>query len=136
MLRYILFIFLLTSGVINAGQVEAASAPAVEARHGMVVSSQAIASQVGIDILKQGGNAIDAAVAVGYAQAVVNPCCGNIGGGGFMLIHLADGKDTFINFRETAPAALRVPICILIRRVKCALMPACMVILRWPSPAR
>lgn len=107
MLRYILFIFLLTSGVINAGQVEAASAPAVEARHGMVVSSQAIASQVGIDILKQGGNAIDAAVAVGHAQAVVNPCCGNIGGGGFMLIHLADGKDTFINFRETAPAAAR-----------------------------
>jgi len=107
MLRNILFIFLLTSGVITAGQVEAASAPAIEARHGMVVSSQAIASQVGIDILKQGGNAIDAAVAVGYAQALVNPCCGNIGGGGFMLIHLADGKDTFINFRETAPAAAR-----------------------------
>jgi gamma-glutamyltranspeptidase/glutathione hydrolase len=52
-----------------------------------------------------GGNAIDAAVAVGYAQAVVNSCCGNIGGGGFMTIHLADGRDTFINFREKAPAA-------------------------------
>lgn len=81
-----------------------ASRPAVEAQNGMVVTSQYLASQVGVDILKMGGNAIDAAVAVGYAQAVVNPCCGNIGGGGFMTIHLADGRDTFINFRETAPA--------------------------------
>jgi gamma-glutamyltranspeptidase/glutathione hydrolase len=87
------------------GTVQAASAPAVEAKNGMVVTSQHLASQVGADILKMGGNAIDAAVAVGYAQAVVNPCCGNIGGGGFMTIHLADGRDTFINFRETAPAA-------------------------------
>jgi len=87
------------------GSVQAASAPAVEAKNGMVVTSQHLASQVGVDILKMGGNAIDAAVAVGYAQAVVNPCCGNIGGGGFMTIHLADGRDTFINFRETAPAA-------------------------------
>ncbi|MBD2784023.1 gamma-glutamyltransferase [Xenorhabdus sp. DI] len=82
-----------------------ATEPAVEAKQGMVVSAQRLASQAGIDILKMGGNAIDAAVAVGYAQAVVNPCCGNIGGGGFMTIHLANGKDTFINFRETAPAA-------------------------------
>ena len=81
------------------------SSPAVEAKNGMVVTSQDLASQVGVDILQMGGNAIDAAVAVGYAQAVVNPCCGNIGGGGFMTVHLADGKDTFINFRETAPAA-------------------------------
>ncbi|WP_156117684.1 gamma-glutamyltransferase [Collimonas arenae] len=87
------------------GNAQAASAPAVEAKNGMVVTSQHLASQVGVDILKMGGNAIDAAVAVGYAQAVVNPCCGNIGGGGFMTIHLADGHDTFINFRETAPAA-------------------------------
>lgn len=71
----------------------------------MVVSSQHLASQVGKDILQKGGNAIDAAVAVGYAQAVVNACCGNIGGGGFMTIHLADGTNTFINFRETAPTA-------------------------------
>src|ERR1035437_2238558 len=83
----------------------AASPPAVEAKNGMVVSSQHLASRVGFDILKMGGNAVDAAVAVGYAQAVVNPCCGNIGGGGFMTIHLADGRDTFINFREKAPAA-------------------------------
>jgi gamma-glutamyltranspeptidase/glutathione hydrolase len=90
-----------------SGSLQAASSPAVEAQHAMVVTSQQLASQVGVDILKIGGNAIDAAVAVGYAQAVVNPCCGNIGGGGFMTIHLADGTDRFINFRETAPAAAR-----------------------------
>jgi gamma-glutamyltranspeptidase/glutathione hydrolase len=85
---------------------QAASRPAVEAPDGMVVSSQHLASQVGADILKKGGNAIDAAVAVGYAQAVTNSCCGNIGGGGFMVIHLAkENRDTFINFREKAPAA-------------------------------
>ncbi|WP_392432047.1 gamma-glutamyltransferase [Yersinia sp. HM-2024] len=91
--------------LLVSGTLHAASTPAVEAKNGMVVTSQHLASQVGTDILKMGGNAIDAAVAVGYAQAVVNPCCGNIGGGGFMTIHLADGTDTFINFRETAPAA-------------------------------
>ena len=83
----------------------AASLPAVEADSGMVVSSQRHASEAGLAMLKQGGNAIDAAVAVGYALAVVNPCCGNIGGGGFMTIRLADGTRTFIDFRETAPAA-------------------------------
>jgi gamma-glutamyltranspeptidase/glutathione hydrolase len=88
-----------------ANAAHAVSPPAVEAKNGMVVSSQYLASDVGVAILKQGGNAIDAAVAVGYAQAVVNACCGNIGGGGFMTIHLANGKDTFINFREKAPAA-------------------------------
>ncbi|PNM17689.1 gamma-glutamyltransferase [Yersinia enterocolitica] len=91
--------------LLVSGALHAASTPAVEAKNGMVVTSQYLASQVGSDILKMGGNAVDAAVAVGYAQAVVNPCCGNIGGGGFMTIHLADGTDTFINFRETAPAA-------------------------------
>jgi gamma-glutamyltranspeptidase/glutathione hydrolase len=88
-----------------AAEVDAASPAAVEAEHGMVVSAQHYASEVGAGILAQGGNAIDAAVAVGYALAVVDPCCGNIGGGGFMTIHLKDGRDTFINFRETAPAA-------------------------------
>lgn len=99
----VLFLSLLVSN-----QLYAASESAVEAKKGMVVSSQHLASQIGADILKSGGNAIDAAVAVGYAQAVVNPCCGNIGGGGFMTIHLADGKDLFINFRETAPGAASV----------------------------
>ena len=93
------------AALLVSGSLYAASNPAVEAKNGMVVTSQHLASQVGVDILKMGGNAIDAAVAVGYAQAVVNPCCGNIGGGGFMTVHLADGTDTFINFRETAPAA-------------------------------
>src|SRR6516164_4891688 len=83
----------------------AAAATAVEAEHGMVVSAQRLASEVGTRILQAGGNAVDAAVAVGYALAVVDPCCGNIGGGGFMIVHLKDGRDTFINFRETAPAA-------------------------------
>ncbi|WP_279022990.1 gamma-glutamyltransferase [Gibbsiella quercinecans] len=92
------------AAMLVSSSLYAASNPAVEARNGMVVTSQHLASQVGVDILKMGGNAIDAAVAVGYAQAVVNPCCGNIGGGGFMTVHLADGTDTFINFRETAPA--------------------------------
>jgi gamma-glutamyltranspeptidase / glutathione hydrolase len=82
-----------------------AAAPAIEAEHGMVVSAHRLASEVGVRTLAAGGNAIDAAVAVGYALAVVDPCCGNIGGGGFMTIHLADGRETFINFRETAPAA-------------------------------
>ncbi len=71
----------------------------------MVVTAQRLASDAGVAILAQGGNAVDAAVAVGYAMAVVNPCCGNIGGGGFMVLHLADGRDRFLNFRETAPAA-------------------------------
>lgn len=93
------------AALLVSGNLYAASNPAVEAKNGMVVTSQHLASQVGVDILKMGGNAIDAAVAVGYAQAVVNPCCGNLGGGGFMTVHLADGTDTFINFRETAPAA-------------------------------
>jgi gamma-glutamyltranspeptidase/glutathione hydrolase len=70
----------------------------------MVVSGHAYATAIGNNILKQGGNAIDAAVAIGYALAVVHPCCGNIGGGGFMTIRFANGKTTFINFRERAPA--------------------------------
>jgi gamma-glutamyltranspeptidase / glutathione hydrolase len=77
----------------------------LESDHGMVVTSQHLASDVGAAILRQGGNAIDAAVAVGYALAVTHPCCGNLGGGGFMTIHLAGGKNTFINFRERAPLA-------------------------------
>jgi len=84
-----------------------AALPPVKAKHGMVVTSQHLATQVGVNILKQGGNAIDAAVAVGFALAVVEPCCGNIGGGGFMLIRFVSGKNTFINFREKAPMNLR-----------------------------
>jgi gamma-glutamyltranspeptidase/glutathione hydrolase len=75
----------------------------VSARNGMVVSTSSYASKVGVEILKKGGNAIDAAVAVGFALAVTYPSAGNIGGGGFMVIHLADGKNTTIDFREKAP---------------------------------
>ncbi len=100
-----LALFCLALAVQGPSPAQAASLPPVEASQGMVVSAQAIASQVGLDILKQGGNAVDAAVATGYALAVTHPCCGNIGGGGFMLIHLAGGKDTVIDFRETAPLA-------------------------------
>ena len=87
--------------------VLAAAPLALESKEGMVVSAQHQASQVGAAILQQGGNAIDAAVAMGYALAVTHPCCGNVGGGGFMVLHLADGRDTFINFREKAPQAAR-----------------------------
>jgi len=85
----------------------AASPPALESTTGMVVTAQHLASDVGAEILRRGGNAVDAAVAVGYALAVTHPCCGNLGGGGFMTIHLADGRNTFINFREKAPLAAR-----------------------------
>ncbi|AFC86094.1 gamma-glutamyltransferase [Frateuria aurantia] len=75
----------------------------VHAPHAMVVSDQHYATEVGVRILRAGGNAIDAAVAVGYAQAVVNPCCGNIGGGGYLVAHMADGRNLFLDFREKAP---------------------------------
>ncbi len=77
----------------------------VEAQHGMVTSASALASQVGADVLKRGGNAADAAVATGLALAVAYPRAGNIGGGGFALLRLADGQVTSIDFRETAPSA-------------------------------
>ncbi|HEY1153480.1 MAG TPA: gamma-glutamyltransferase, partial [Pseudolabrys sp.] len=78
----------------------------VLASHGMVVAQEKLAAQIGRDVLARGGNAVDAAVATGFAMAVSYPRAGNIGGGGFMLIHLADGnKDIAIDYRETAPAA-------------------------------
>src|SRR5712671_1978258 len=73
------------------------------AEHGMVSSIQELASQAGVDILKSGGNAIDAAVAVGFTLAVVHPTAGNIGGGGFMLVRMNDGVTHFVDFREKAP---------------------------------
>src|ERR1700742_4467842 len=79
---------------------------AVEAAHGMVVAQEKTAAQIGADILKRGGNAVDAAVATGFAMAVTYPRAGNIGGGGFMVIHSRDrGEDVAIDYRETAPAA-------------------------------
>jgi gamma-glutamyltranspeptidase / glutathione hydrolase len=83
----------------------AASPAPVAARNGMVVTAQHLATQIGVDVLRAGGNAIDAAVAVGYALSVVYPAAGNLGGGGFMTVQFADGRKTFIDYREVAPLA-------------------------------
>ncbi|MES2937054.1 MAG: gamma-glutamyltransferase [Pseudomonadota bacterium] len=84
---------------------QAASVAPVAADNGMVVTAHRLATQVGVDVLRKGGNAVDAAVAVGYTLAVVYPAAGNLGGGGFMTIQLADGRRTFFDFREKAPIA-------------------------------
>jgi gamma-glutamyltranspeptidase/glutathione hydrolase len=103
---------LLLAGVLPAIALDARGSsgepqrPAVSTRHGMVVAQEKLAARVGADILRQGGNAIDAAVATAFAMAVTYPRAGNIGGGGFMVIHLKDrGEDIAIDYRETAPAA-------------------------------
>ncbi|MER8844561.1 gamma-glutamyltransferase [Mesorhizobium australicum] len=83
----------------------AASPAPAKGKNGMVVTAQHLASEVGVEVLKKGGNAVDAAVAVGYALAVVYPNAGNIGGGGFMTIRFKDGRSTFLDFRERAPLA-------------------------------
>jgi gamma-glutamyltranspeptidase / glutathione hydrolase len=95
---------LLVSTVPREAAVAASRAP-VAAEHGMVATAQHYATKVGVEVLKQGGNAVDAAVAVGYALAVVYPAAGNLGGGGFMTIQRADGSRTFLDFREKAPLA-------------------------------
>lgn len=91
--------------VLTAMAVQAASVAPVAAENGMVVTAHRLATQVGVDVLRRGGNAVDAAVAVGYALAVVYPAAGNLGGGGFMTLQFADGRKTFLDFREKAPLA-------------------------------
>lgn len=102
-----LLLALLSTGGAWARSPEIPPVQSVTARHGMVVAQEAIAARVGADILKAGGNAVDAAVATGFAMAVTYPRAGNIGGGGFMVIHLAKGKRNIaIDYRETAPGGI------------------------------
>jgi len=104
--KFFKLFLILISFALAFSEANAAFLPPASGKTGMVVSAQHLAARVGVQILKQGGNAVDAAVAIGYTLAVVHPCCGNIGGGGFMLIHLAHGKNVLVDFRETAPAAI------------------------------
>src|SRR5258708_18622998 len=90
---------------ISATQFVAASTEPIHAQQGIVVSVHEVASRAGVEMMQAGGNAVDAAVATGFALAVVHPPAGNLGGGGFMLIRLADGKTHFLDYREKAPAA-------------------------------
>src|SRR6266849_2041932 len=76
---------------------------AVRGAHAMVATDEQLGSEAGVEILKRGGNAVDAAVAVAFALAVVEPAAGNIGGGGFMLVRMADGRASFLDYREVAP---------------------------------
>ena len=98
-MRRIFVLFLL---VVFIAPAHAARQP-VHARHAMVVAQESIAADVGVSVLQKGGNAVDAAVAVGFALAVTHPFAGNLGGGGYMLVRLSDGRATFIDFRERAP---------------------------------
>ncbi|MDF2785840.1 MAG: ggt [Pantoea eucrina] len=115
-LRQLSWAMLMSFTVVQGAAAAPASAPPVsygvdsdtfhpvKAQHGMVASVDAMATQVGVEILKQGGNAVDAAIAVGFALAVTHPQAGNLGGGGFMLLRTASGRTAAIDFREMAPA--------------------------------
>src|SRR6202166_910487 len=104
--RYKSLILLLMAAVaVFAEPVAFGSTEPVHAAHGIVVSIHELASRAGVEMMQAGGNAVDAAVATGFALAVVHPAAGNLGGGGFMLVRMADGGTHFIDYREKAPAA-------------------------------
>src|ERR1700675_3953180 len=111
--RHKSLILLLMAG-IGWGRGNGPTGP-VHAQHGMVVSVHELASKAGVEMMQAGGNAVDAAVATGFALAVVHPAAGNLGGGGFMLVRMADGKTHFIDFREEAPLR-RLRTCIWMRK--------------------
>jgi gamma-glutamyltranspeptidase / glutathione hydrolase len=103
--KYLIVNTLLACVVVSAQPLWAASAQPVYAQHGMVASIHQLGSQAGVEVMQLGGNAVDAAVATGFVLAVVHPQAGNLGGGGFMLVRMADGTTHFLDFRERAPAA-------------------------------
>ncbi|MGA7319010.1 MAG: gamma-glutamyltransferase [Candidatus Sulfotelmatobacter sp.] len=102
-----LILLLMAAAAACGGRLAFGSTQPLHAQHGIVVSVHELASRAGVEIMQAGGNAVDAAVATGFALAVVHPAAGNIGGGGFMLVRMADGKTHFLDYREKAPAAAK-----------------------------
>jgi gamma-glutamyltranspeptidase/glutathione hydrolase len=103
----LLILLLMTVAEVCGTRAALGSTEPVHAAHGMVVSVHELASRAGVETMQAGGNAVDAAVATGFALAVVHSAAGNLGGGGFMLIRMADGKTHFLDYREMAPAAAK-----------------------------
>ena len=109
-LRFLFLIVLIAAFVCAPGPrpvpvARAATREPARGKHGMVASQSKLASEIGVDVMRRGGNAVDAAVAVALAMAVTYPEAGNIGGGGFMLLRFKDGRSTAIDYREMGPAA-------------------------------